>query len=185
MTAYQTSGATHEVVNQPPPLVGHDVADDAALLDGVVREGAGWALSDLHRLGCLAGSARAQEWGEQADRHGPELRTHDRYGNRIDEVAFNPAWHSLLSVAVTSCLAGAPWASDRVGAHVARTAGFYTWGQVETGHGCPVSMTYAWCRRCATRRNSRRCTSRCSRAGRTTPACASRRRSAACSPAWA
>jgi putative acyl-CoA dehydrogenase len=134
---------THDVTNQPPPLVGHDVADDPALLEGVVREGAGWALDELHRLGRLAGSAQAQEWGEQADRYGPELRTHDRYGHRVDEVVFHPAWHSLLDVAVSAGLAGAPWASDRPGTHVARAAGSYTWGQVEAGHGCPVSMTYA------------------------------------------
>jgi putative acyl-CoA dehydrogenase len=85
-----TAGATHEVTNQPPPLVGHDVADDPALLEGVVREGAGWALDDLHRLGRRAGSAQAQEWGEQANRYEPELRTHDRYGHRIDEVEFHP-----------------------------------------------------------------------------------------------
>jgi putative acyl-CoA dehydrogenase len=85
-----TSGATHEVTNQPPPLVGHDVADDPALLEGVVREGAAWALLDLHELGCRAGSAVAQRWGEQANRYEPELRTHDRYGHRIDEVEFHP-----------------------------------------------------------------------------------------------
>ena len=136
-------GATHEVTNQAPPLVGHDVAADAALLAGVQREGAGWHLDDLHRLGRLAGSEEAQRWGDQANRHEPELRTHDRYGHRVDEVEFHPAWHSLMDVAVSEGLAGAPWADDRPGAHVARAASFFTWGQVEAGHGCPVSMTYA------------------------------------------
>ncbi len=73
----------------------------------------------------------------------PELRTHDRYGHRVDDVDFHPAWHALLDVAVSAGLAGAPWSSDQPGAHVARAAGFSTWGQVEAGHGCPVSMTYA------------------------------------------
>jgi putative acyl-CoA dehydrogenase len=134
---------THEVVNQVPPLVGHDTADDAALLEGLQREGAGWYAEELHRLGRLAGSEQAQQWGEQANRFEPELRTHDRYGHRVDEVEFHPAWHSLLDVAVGAGLAGAPWADERPGAHVARAAGFYAWGQVEAGHGCPVSMTYA------------------------------------------
>ena len=142
-TAVDAGPDTHEVVNQAPPLVGHDVADDAALLSGLEREGAGWYTDDLHRLGRLAGSEQAQEWGEQANRFEPELRTHDRYGHRVDEVEFHPAWHRLLDVAVAEGLAGAPWADDRPGAHVARAAGFYTWGQVEAGHGCPVSMTYA------------------------------------------
>ncbi len=134
---------THEVVNQPPPLVGHDVAADPALLEGLEREGAGWHAGDLHRLGRLAGSERAQRWAEQANACPPVLRTHDRYGSRIDEVEFHPAWHSLLEVAVEEGLAGAAWSDPRPGAHVARAAGFYVWGQVEAGHGCPVSMTYA------------------------------------------
>ena len=134
---------THDVVNQPPPLVGHDVAEDPVLLAGLEREGAGWHADDLHRLGRLAGSEQAQTWADQANRVEPVLRTHDRYGHRIDEVDFHPAWHSLLDVAVSEGLAGAPWADPRPGAHVARAAGFYVWGQVEAGHGCPVSMTYA------------------------------------------
>jgi putative acyl-CoA dehydrogenase len=134
---------THEVVNQVPPLVDHDVAADAALLEGLEREGAGWYADDLHRLGRRAGSAEAQQWGDQANRFEPELRTHDRYGHRVDEVEFHPAWHRLLDVAVSEGLAGAAWADDRPGAHVARAAGFYAWGQAEAGHGCPVSMTYA------------------------------------------
>jgi putative acyl-CoA dehydrogenase len=138
-----STAPTHEVTNQAPPLVGHDVAADPVLLAGVEREGAGWHVEDLHRIGRLAGSEEAQRWGEQANRHEPELRTHDRYGHRIDEVDFHPAWHSLMDVAVSEGLAGAPWADQRPGAHVARAAGFYTWGQVESGHGCPISMTYA------------------------------------------
>jgi putative acyl-CoA dehydrogenase len=134
---------THEVTNQPPPLVDHDVAQDAALLEGVAREGAGWYVEDLHRLGWLAGTAEAQQWGVDANVHEPVLRTHDRYGHRVDEVDFHPAWHQLMTVAVGEGLAGAPWASPQSGAHVARAAGFYTWSQVEGGHACPISMTCA------------------------------------------
>ena len=135
--------ATHEVVNQVPPLVGHDTAQDPVLLAGVEREGAGWAVDELHRLGRLAGSEEAQRWADQANRYEPVLHTVDRYGHRVDEVEFHPAWHSLMDVAVSGGLAGAPWADARPGAHVARAAGSYAWGQVEAGHGCPVSMTYA------------------------------------------
>jgi putative acyl-CoA dehydrogenase len=134
---------THEVVNQAPPLIGYDVAADAALLDGVTREGAGWAVDDLHRLGKLAGTAEPQRWADEANRHEPRLLTHDRYGHRIDEVEFHPAWHHLMDVAVTEGLAGAPWADPRDGAHVARAAGLFTWSQVEAGHSCPITMTYA------------------------------------------
>ena len=138
-----TGGATHEVTNQVPPLVGHDVAADPALLAGLVREGAGWHAGDLHRLGVLAGTEHAQRWAVEANTCEPVLRTHDRTGHRIDEVEFHPSWHALMDVAVTEGLAGAPWADPRPGAQVARAAGFYTWSQVEGGHGCPISMTCA------------------------------------------
>ncbi|MER7208392.1 isovaleryl-CoA dehydrogenase [Streptosporangium sp. NPDC000239] len=133
----------HDVFNQVPPLVGHDVSDDAALLAGVEREGAGWATGEVRALGVLAGSARAAEWGRLANEHPPVLRTHDARGHRIDEVEFHPAWHELMAVAVGEGLHAAPWADARPGAHVARAAGFYLWSQVEAGHGCPISMTYA------------------------------------------
>ncbi len=139
----QPRNATHDVTNQPPPLTPYDSSEDAALLEGLRREGAGWAEEDVRRLGRAAGSAEAQEWGDQANRHEPELRTHDRYGNRIDEVEFHPSWHRLMGVAVAEGLAGAPWTDDRPGAHVARTARGLVWGHTEAGHGCPTSMTYA------------------------------------------
>ncbi|MGW3307647.1 acyl-CoA dehydrogenase family protein [Streptomyces sp. NPDC001073] len=139
----QPRNATHDVTNQPPPLTPYDSSEDAALLEGLRREGAGWAEEDVRRLGRAAGSAEAQEWGDQANRHEPELRTHDRYGNRIDEVEFHPSWHRLMGVAVAEGLAGAPWTDERPGAHVARTARGLVWGHTEAGHGCPTSMTYA------------------------------------------
>ncbi|MFF0308316.1 isovaleryl-CoA dehydrogenase [Streptosporangium sp. NPDC004379] len=138
-----TPDATHEVFNQAPPFTGHDVSADPALLEGVTREGAGWAAGGLGRLGVLAGSEEAAEWGRLANEHPPVLRTHDRYGNRIDEVEFHPAWHELMTVAVENGLHAAPWADARPGSHVARAAGFYVWSQAEAGHGCPISMTYA------------------------------------------
>jgi putative acyl-CoA dehydrogenase len=135
--------ATHEVTNQVPPLAGHDVADDPALLAGLERAGAGWAAGELHELGRLAGSERAQEQGRLVNENEPVLRTHDRYGHRVDEVEFHPYWHELMTVAVSHGLHGTPWRDSRVGAHAARAAKFYVWGQVEAGHSCPISMTYA------------------------------------------
>ncbi|WP_148614179.1 acyl-CoA dehydrogenase family protein [Nocardioides rubriscoriae] len=133
---------THEVTNQVPPLVGHDTAHDPALLAAVEREGAGWALDEIHALGRLAGTEEAQEWGRLAERVPPVLRTHDRYGHRIDAVDYVPAYHQLMTTAVEHGLHGAPWADDRPGAHVARAAKFLAWN-VDAGHGCPISMTYA------------------------------------------
>ncbi|RKE17324.1 acyl-CoA dehydrogenase family protein [Streptomyces sp. TLI_171] len=137
------TGVTHQVTNQAPPLAGHDVAADPVLLEGLEREGAGWHREELHRLGRVAGSAEAQQWADQANRHEPELHTHDRYGNRIDEVEFHPAYHRLMDLSVSAGLAGAAWADPRPGAHVARAAGFMVATTLEPGHLCPVSMTYA------------------------------------------
>ncbi|MFE6229046.1 acyl-CoA dehydrogenase family protein [Streptomyces sp. NPDC057854] len=134
---------THAVTNQAPPLTGHDAADDPVLLEGVAREGAAWHLEDLHRLGRITAGEEAQRWADQANRYEPELRTHDRYGNRIDEVEFHPAYHRLMDLSVGEGLAGAAWADERPGAHVARAGGFMLATMLEPGHLCPVSMTYA------------------------------------------
>jgi len=135
--------ATHEVTNQVPPLVDADLADYPVLLEALEREGAGWASGELRELGRLAGSSDMQHAGELAERHPPVLRTHDRYGHRIDEVEFDPSWHRLMTAAVDHGLHAAPWADPRPGAHVARAAKVFVWGATDAGHLCPVSMTYA------------------------------------------
>jgi putative acyl-CoA dehydrogenase len=141
---YVSLVATHEVLNQPPPLADYDVfGADAALAEAVRREGADWAEVELGELGRLAGSPEAIEWGFAANANPPVLRTHDRFGHRLDVVDYHPAYHSLMEVAVRYGMHAAPWAEARAGAHVARAAKFFVWSQVEPGHGCPVSMTYA------------------------------------------
>ncbi|MGW6415383.1 acyl-CoA dehydrogenase family protein [Streptomyces sp. NPDC055055] len=139
------SGTTHTVTNQAPPLVGYDVFScDRALTEAVERHLApellDGAREELALLGRASGSAQVREWGEQADAFPPRLRTHDRYGNRIDEVEFHPAWHRLLGRSVGAGLTDA-W--GRPGGHVRRAAGFLVASQPEAGHGCPVSMTHA------------------------------------------
>jgi putative acyl-CoA dehydrogenase len=131
------------VLNQVPPLAGFDVADDAALMTALQREGGGWAEAELHELGVLAGSAQTQEHARLANINKPVLRTHDARGYRVDEVDFHPSWHELISTAVSHGLHAAPWADHRPGTHVARAAKFMVWTQAEAGHGCPISMTYA------------------------------------------
>lgn len=134
---------THEVLNQPPPLAYNVFASDTALHEAVTAFGGDGRDPDLHALGDLAGSMPAAQWGEQANTHLPVLRTHDRYGHRIDEVEFHPSWHHLMDAAVRHGLHAAPWTSDEKWAHVRRAAGFITWAQTEAGHLCPISMTYA------------------------------------------
>lgn len=135
---------THEVVNQPPPLEGHNAFTlDLALGEALVREGAAWAADGLEELGAIAGSAEAIEWGRLANGNLPVLHTHDRFGHREDRVEFHPAYHSLMETAIASGLNAAPWADTRPGTHVVRAAGFIVWTSVEPGHLCPMSMTYS------------------------------------------
>ncbi|HEY2831507.1 MAG TPA: acyl-CoA dehydrogenase family protein [Sporichthyaceae bacterium] len=144
MTTYlPAAGATHEVDNQPPPLAPYDASADIALLEALRREGGAWAEPDIRRVGRLAGSEEAQEWADLANRNEPVLRTHDRFGNRIDEVDFHPAWHHLMRVAVAEGLGGSAWTESKPAAHVVRFATALTWDHTELGHACPMAMTYA------------------------------------------
>ena len=135
---------TSQAANQPPPLVEYNVfQSDAPLRESLEREGGSWAQDTVDELGRLAGTQRVIDWGFQANANPPQLRTHNRFGERIDEVDFHPAWHELMQVAVGHGLHALPWREPRPGAHAARAAAFHVWSQVESGHGCPVSMTYA------------------------------------------
>lgn len=134
---------THEVANQPPPLEGYNFFDqNLPLVEALRREGGGWAEEKAVELGETAGSA-ALAWGVRANEHPPVIHTHDRYGNRLDEVEYHPDYHELMRLAISYGLHASPWRSPRPGAHVARAAMFVTLSQTEAGHGCPISMTYA------------------------------------------
>jgi putative acyl-CoA dehydrogenase len=139
------SSDTHDVFNQPPPLVGVDTfAADVVLQEAMDRGGArAWAPAELHDLGTTAGSDEARLWGEQANASPPQLRAFDRYGHRIDQIEYHPAYHELMAVAIGHGLHASPWADDRPGAHAARAAKMLTWYTVDSGHTCPISMTYA------------------------------------------
>jgi putative acyl-CoA dehydrogenase len=136
--------ATHEVFNQPPPLEGYNVFEsDRVLVEALRREGAEWAEDDARRLGEVCGRADVIGRGVMANENPPKLRTHDRFGNRIDEVEFHPAWHELMRLGISHGLHASPWRDPRPGAHVARAAKFMLLSQVEAGVGCPISMTYS------------------------------------------
>ncbi|MFG2351004.1 acyl-CoA dehydrogenase family protein [Streptomyces phaeochromogenes] len=139
------AASTHTVTNQAPPLVSYDVFNaDRALVEAVDRhldpQLLDEAHGDLSALGLTSGSAQVQAWGALANENPPKLRTHDRYGNRVDEVEFHPSWHRLLGKGVSAGLTAA-W--SRPGGHVRRAAAFVVWTQVEAGNGCPLSMTHA------------------------------------------
>ena len=136
--------ATHDVFNQPPPLHDYDpLAQDRALLEALHREGAGWAKDEVGALGRRAASREALAWGTQANENPPRLKTHDRYGNRVDEIEFHPAWHELMRLSIAHGIHAGPWREPREGAHVARAAKMLLVSQTDFGHGCPISMTYS------------------------------------------
>ena len=139
---------THVVTNVVPAPSGlHVLGCDPALAEAVERwvtphDPAGAAALD--ELGTLAGTAEVRAWADQADRLTPTLRTHAPTGERVDVVEFHPAYHRLMEVAVGAGLTAEPWTRPTgSGAHARRAAGFVVWSQVEAGHLCPVSMTYA------------------------------------------
>lgn len=136
--------ATHEVLNQPPVLTDYDLfAHDTALQSAVGQ----WADSDkvqgLHSFGQTVGSCQMMAWAEQANANPPTLMTHDRYGHRIDEVQFHPAYHELMAFAISHGLHASPWTAGETDAQLTRAARYYMHAQIEAAHGCPITMTYA------------------------------------------
>ena len=133
-----------EVLNQAPPLEPVNLFEvDLALKEALEREGGGWGIDRAREAGAVAGSVESREHGRRAERNLPILRTHDRYGNRIDEVELDPSWHWLLRGAIERELHGLPWRTEQPGGHVVRAAMFTVWGNTSDGVMCPVSMTYA------------------------------------------
>src|ERR1700746_159307 len=131
------------VTHQPPPLEPYNLLQtDRALGAALMREKAGWAVDELTALGKTLGAQETIKLGFAANTNPPVLRAFDRYGHRIDEVEFHPAWHALLSLAVEAGLHASPWANPRPGAHVARAAGTFMLTQIESGVYCPIAMTY-------------------------------------------
>jgi putative acyl-CoA dehydrogenase len=136
--------ATHEISNQPPPLEHTNLFEqDRALAEAALREGAGPGLPRLEKFGAWLGTPEAIDLGEQANRHPPQLRSHDRFGRRIDEVEFHPAWHALMGRAIALRVHDLPWAEPGPGAHVTRAAAAFLLNQVESGVCCPLAMTFA------------------------------------------
>ena len=130
---------THEVFNQVPALEGRDVfSDNTPLVEATEREGASWVLERASALGRLIGGDPQQLWGRLANENKPVLRTFDRYGHRIDEVEFHPAWHELMKMGVEHELHSLPWTSSEPSPHTARAALYMTAIQAEAGFACPT-----------------------------------------------
>jgi putative acyl-CoA dehydrogenase len=140
----RAAAPVEQASNQPPVLAGYNAwQQDPILRAAVEREGADWIAERAHKLGGLVGSERVQLLADQANRHVPQLRTHDRFGERIDAVDYHPAYHELMALAFGAGLHSLAWKARRDGAVVARAALNYLWNQAENGTSCPVSMTFA------------------------------------------
>jgi putative acyl-CoA dehydrogenase len=130
--------------NQPPPFEGRNLyATHASLRAAVEREGAAWAHARLDAWGARLGSVETFELASQCNRRPPELRTHDRYGERIDHVEFDASWHALMALSMREGEHASPWMAPREGAQVARAAAYLMHAEVENGTQCPLTMTYA------------------------------------------
>ena len=137
-------GATHEVANQVPPFEDVNLFEtDRPLAEALEREGGGAFRDRVAAFGAEVGSAHVQALGREANRHSPELRTHDRTGRRIDEVAFHPAWHAVMRLAMAASVHNLPWREPAPGAYVARSALHHLLAEVEAGSCCPLTMTFA------------------------------------------
>jgi putative acyl-CoA dehydrogenase len=144
MSSQSLGQPTHSVENQPPPLENLNLYEsDRALKAAIQREGGGWAAARLGAFGALVGSAPVQALGQAANRNPPELETHDRFGNRIDQVVFHPAWHELMAIGMEAEIHALPWNRVEAGSHVARAALAFLLNQAESGVCCPLAMTFA------------------------------------------
>jgi putative acyl-CoA dehydrogenase len=136
--------ATHDVLNQPGALEDYNAySADKPLVEAVRVFGTDWAADHLKRAGTLVGSQKVQHLARQANRHLPELRTHDRFGHRVDLVEFHPAYHELMSLIYGCETHSFAWTHNRPAAHVARAVLSYLWNQGENGVCCPTGMTFA------------------------------------------
>lgn len=135
---------THEVTNQPPPLQDYNAFEgDTALVEAVKREGGEWGMEALRTDGARTGSAEVIAWGYRANAYKPELHAFDRQGHRIDQVAYHEDYHRLMAHSLQAGIHCSPWADPKPGAHVVRSALQYMHYQVDAGHHCPVTMTFA------------------------------------------
>jgi putative acyl-CoA dehydrogenase len=145
MTHYRPRAelATHDVTNQPPPFEDANLFDgDAALKDAVEKNGGAFHVKHLGAAGARYGSAETIEWARQAHANPPKLVSFDRYGHRLDEVEFHPAYHHLMDLGFSSGFASIAWTAKQ-GGHVAHAAMVYMQAGAEPGVGCPMTMTYA------------------------------------------
>ncbi|MGQ0682141.1 acyl-CoA dehydrogenase family protein [Bradyrhizobium sp.] len=134
---------THEVLNQAKPATGFNAFTGDAVLRAAIEREAPWAADRCAALGAVTGDEEVQELARLANKHVPELKTHDRFGNRVDWVDFHPSWHQLMSLAWKHEVPNLAWRTNQKNGHYARAVLSYVWNQVESGTACPTGMAYA------------------------------------------
>ena len=134
---------THQVLNQALPATQFNAYTGDVVLPSAIARDAPWAEARCTALGALAGDEQVQELARLANRHLPELKTHDRFGNRVDWVDFHPSWHQLMSLAWQHEVPNLSWRTQEKNGHLARAVLSYLWNQVEQGTACPTGMAYA------------------------------------------
>ncbi|MGQ0843312.1 MAG: acyl-CoA dehydrogenase family protein [Sporichthyaceae bacterium] len=138
-----STSATHRVENQVPEFTGYNAFANDPLARSVLADAAPWAADRALALGAVAGDADVQEAARQANRHSPDLRTHDRHGHRLDLVEFHPAYHACMALGFGHGVHSLAWTAVEPGAHLARAVLSYLWNQIENGTACPTGMAYA------------------------------------------
>ena len=135
--------STHVVSNQAAPFENVNLFDtDRALIGAVAANGGAEHHDQLSHFGAECGSADVQALSRQANRHVPELRTFDRFGRRLDEVEFHPAYHELMKLGLDSGISASAWTQPEAG-HVSHGVMMILMGQADPGVTCPMSMTYS------------------------------------------
>ncbi|MBD3586266.1 DNA alkylation response protein [Salinimonas sp. HHU 13199] len=134
---------THSVFNQPAPLANYNAFDADSILQYWVNQfGGKEGVDRLTGFGHHIGHT-LQEAGFLANRHAPEFEPHNRFGQRVDEVIYHPAYHQLMAHAIGQGHCSLPWTSEQAGAHVIRGAMAYLHTHADPGSGCPLTMTFA------------------------------------------
>lgn len=130
-------------LNQAPVLADYNsFTTHAALQQAVKAYGGGWAMELGAAFGAVMGSRQMIQAGELANKYGPVLKTHDRFGNRLDVVEYHPAYHEMMTVAIRYGFHSIAW-TELPGAYVAHSLLAYLKQQIDEGSSCPLTMTFA------------------------------------------
>ncbi|UTA46547.1 acyl-CoA dehydrogenase family protein [Simiduia sp. 21SJ11W-1] len=135
---------THQVENQAGALENYNLFTSDQALSQACKPFTREQQSLLAHKGKHWGTSLHLQLGHLANQHKPTFSSHNRFGERVDLVEFHPSYHQLMAESVATGLHALPWQkSAPTNGHQLRTALYYCHAQVEAGHGCPITMTFA------------------------------------------